>query len=407
MTHPPILRLAAIISLMSFCIYALWVLAFLLLPTINPDIPRYAYWRETLLIPTYTVVGFLITTRRPAHRIGWLFTLGALAGAIQTAAGQYAAISLTTRSVWLPGGDWAGWLSQLSQITTLSTILLLLLLFPTGRLLSRRWSPVAWSLIAGIAAVMPGMAFSVGELQDYPVPNPAGMPLLAGALEVTGTIGAALVAFGFFGSVAMLIMRTRQAQGVERQQIKWFVFTAVAAISLIFGFNYLLNILQNTLPGPLVDAMGSWIWTMGPVGLAIATALAILRYRLFDIDIIIRRTLVYGGLTATLALIYFGSILVLQGAFVALSGQRSTAAVVISTLVIAALFTPLRRRIQNDIDRRFFRRKYDAQKTVEAFSANLREELDLDELSDRLLATVEDTLEPAHASLWIRERKKS
>jgi hypothetical protein len=196
------------------------------------------------------------------------------------------------------------------------------------------------------------------------------------------------------GAVISLFVRFRRARGDERQQVKWFASAAALTLVWIIVFG------QSTLRGlpEVIVALSSLLVIPS---IPIATGIAILRYRLYDIDVIINRTLVYGSLTAMLAALYLGSVVVLQYIFRALTGQGSTFAVVASTLVIAALFNPLRRRIQSFIDRRFYRRKYDARKTLESFSAKLRDKTDLDPLSDELVRVVRQTMQPAHVSLWL------
>jgi hypothetical protein len=206
-----------------------------------------------------------------------------------------------------------------------------------------------------------------------------------------------------FVAVVSLIIRLRRARELERQQIKWFVYATVLVIS------------GGILTYPVSEVIGSvwlrWIsfvpFIVGVISIPISMGIAILRYRLYDIDVLINRTVVYGTLTATLVALYFGGIVLLQGLFVALTGEQSTLAVVASTLLIAALFTPLRRRIQSFIDRSFYRRKYDAVKTLEAFSAKLRNETDLEALSDDLVGVVAETMQPAHVSLWLRPETAS
>jgi hypothetical protein len=188
---------------------------------------------------------------------------------------------------------------------------------------------------------------------------------------------------------------------VERQQIKWFAYTAG-----LFAIAIVLQIMTLAVETPLWFERAEFaLFTAAGTAIPISIGIAILKYRLYDIDLLINRTLVYGSLTATLVALYFGGIVVLQRVFVVLTGQQSTLAVVASTLLIAALFTPLRRRIQSFIDRRFYRSKYDARKTLEAFSAGLREETDLDALSDDLVVVVRETMQPAHVSLWLRPEK--
>jgi hypothetical protein len=192
---------------------------------------------------------------------------------------------------------------------------------------------------------------------------------------------------------------TRVSDATQRQQTKWVVLGLVVALG---GYCVFL-LLDALLPGVLLASLlANTAYFVLLLFIPISIAIAILRYRLYDIDLIINRTLVYGSLTATLIALYFGGIVVLQRAFVLLTGQRSTLAVVASTLLIAALFSPLRRRIQSFIDRRFYRRKYDARKTLEVFSAKLRDETNLDALSDDLVGVVRETMQPAHVSLWLR-----
>jgi hypothetical protein len=207
----------------------------------------------------------------------------------------------------------------------------------------------------------------------------------------------ALPAFAL--AVAGLAVRLWRSRGVERQQIKWFAYSA-ALVGAGLGTSVFFP------SGPAAD-LAFLVGLLALGGLPVAAGIAILRYRLYNIDLIVNRTLVYGSLSLTLVGLYFGGIVLLQSAFVALTGEKSTLAVVASTLLIAALFNPLRRRVQQLVDRRFYRRKYDAQKTLEAFSARLREETDLGTLADDLVGVVGETMQPAHVSLWLRSETDS
>jgi len=239
-------------------------------------------------------------------------------------------------------------------------------------------------------------AFSPGQIiLGLPaIRNPLGIEGLPNAYKPVQALMLILIAV----SVASLLMRRLYARGVERQQTKWFTYTAaVASSGAILDY-----IISEPLELVWLGRVGHALVLIGLAGMPISMGIAITRYRLYEIDTLINRTLVYGSLTAILAVVYFGGIIVLQRFFVVLTGQQSTLAVVASTLLIAALFTPLRRRIQSFIDRRFYRGKYDARKILEAFSATLRDEMDLDAVSDDLLAVVRDTMQPAHVSLWLR-----
>jgi hypothetical protein len=221
-----------------------------------------------------------------------------------------------------------------------------------------------------------------------------------------------LLAASALAALFSLILRLRRGGADERQQLKWFLFAAVPAVvclSVVLLQDMLYNLTTELLSGSTVELLPWAVWNyilyvamFALLIVPVFTYIAILKYRLYEIDIIINRALVYGSLTAMLLALYFGGIVVLQRVFVALTGQRSTLAVVASTLLIAALFTPLRRRIQAFIDRRFYRRKYDAAKTLEAFSAKLRDETDLEALNSELVGVVRETMQPAHVSLWLR-----
>jgi hypothetical protein len=267
------------------------------------------------------------------------------------------------------------------------------LLFPDGRLPSRRWLPVAVLPGIGVAGiiVLGSLAETLrGQNVDYRIDNPIGIEGLPPVedLPAFDVLGLGLLGIGTLGAVASVAVRFHRSRGIERQQLKWFLFAA-APIPYFPLSDY----------GPLILDALAFGWVL--LGLPAAIGIAVLRYRLYDIDVVINRTLVYGALTATLALVYLGSVVGLQR-LLSPVGDSNQFAVVASTLLIAALFGPLRRRVQSLIDRRFYRRKYDARRTLEAFSAKLRGVSDLDGLNGELLAVVLETVQPAHASLWLR-----
>jgi hypothetical protein len=218
-----------------------------------------------------------------------------------------------------------------------------------------------------------------------------------GTNSAVGPVESVLYVLGIVAA-ASLFARMRHARGVERQQLKWFTYATVVLV----GGAVLDFTISEATGLRWLGEIGFVLTMVGLAGLPIAIGIAVLRYHLYNIDRIINRTLVYGVLTTMLLAVYVADIVLLQRMFVLLTGGRSTLAVVASTLMIAALFTPLRRRIQGFIDRRFYRRKYDAAKTLEAFSAQLRDGTDLEALSDDLVGVVSETMQPAHVSLWLR-----
>jgi hypothetical protein len=358
------------------------------------------YWiADTTVAVAFSTVGAIIASRCPEHSVGWLFcAIGVIGGGVDHFFGEYAIYTLLTQPGSLPGGEAAAWIRSWVWVTAGGLAVFLVLLFPTGRLASSRWRPLAWLNLGATILGAIWMAFAPGPVDGLsPIHNPLGID----SLEIEGELSAIYVVeilqtvIGLAAAVSLFV-RLHRAGFEERQQIKWFAY---AASILIIG-----ALLTSSIP----DAMGAWsvigfaLYIGGIVGLPMAVGIAILRHHLFDIDHIINRTLVYGSLTALLAGIYFGGIILLQWLFVALSGGGSTLAVVASTLAIAALFNPLRSRIQSFINRRFYRRKYDAAKTLEAFSAKLRDETDLDALSEDLVSAVRETMQPAHVSLWLR-----
>jgi membrane protein implicated in regulation of membrane protease activity len=239
-----------------------------------------------------------------------------------------------------------------------------------------------------MAAISPGPGVGLS------IRNPLGIESLPDLNEQLQALMFALI----FVAAASLVWRMRYAGGVERQQIKWVAYAG----ALAGGASLPTYTILEAVDLRWLHMVGYVPALIGIIGVPLAVGIAILRYRLYEIDILINRTLVYSSLTATLVALYFGVILVLQRLFVVLTGEKSTLAVVASTLLIAALFNPFRRRIQRVVDRRFYRRKYDARKTLEAFSAHLRNDTDLKTLSDNLVGVVRETMQPAHVSLWLR-----
>ena len=405
------------VALISFAL----LFHFLASPTTPTDTPPALTAFMRALSLAFPTVGALVASRRPENPIGWIFCGTGLLYGVQAFASGYA-------DYVLPGGEFMAWISGWIGVPVLPLAgVLLVLLFPNGKLLSRKWQPVVWMAACGSAMLALGAALDPGSLLFQPTfDNPLGFggdigklgpsesspsfdqPSLArpadpkinagGVVEILVRVGFFFVLVSWLFAVAAMITRMDQARGAERQQLKWFVYTVVL---LVVGF----------LAALLGFGQHSVAWNLGIAAfnfLPIAAGIAILRYRLYDIDVVINRTLVYGVLTAALALVYVGSIVLLQGLFRALTGETSQLAVVASTLAIAALFVPLRRRVQAFIDRRFYRRKYDVAETLQAFNVRRRNDVDLDSVADDLVEVVRETMQPAHVSLWLRppERKE-
>jgi hypothetical protein len=378
----------------------LTVLGLVLLALIlsQPNTHTYDTWLDnTLNAVFYSTVGALVASRRPENLVGWLLCLFALSESVQLFGAEYAIYALLSRPNSLPAGEAMAWTSYWILPVIIGLSVFYLLLFPTGLLPSRGWRPLAWLTVAFVFVGVISGAFSTGPVEGLgPIRNPLGID---GFSNVYGAVLDIMAPVLLVAAAASVFMRLRYAIGVESQQIKWFAYAAAATVIGLF----LAYVIPTVIDTPLWFERAGYAVLIAVIpAIPISIGIAILRYRLYDIDIIINRTLVYGSLTATLVALYFGGIVVLQRIFVALTGQQSTLAVVASTLLIAALFNPLRRRIQSFIDRRFYRRKYDARKTLEDFSVKLRDETDLDALEDDLVGVVTGTMQPAHVSLWLR-----
>jgi hypothetical protein len=368
----------------------------------------------------YPTVGALIASRLPSNPIGWFFCSLGLLYAAQRVFISYADYALN-ENLALPGGEYVAWVATWMFSAIPTVVVFLMLLFPQGRLPSRRWRIVVWVTLCGAALTALGDMFMPGVLPSHPyLDNPFGEVAIIGGFATYDLFGASIVigltllAVSILAALLSVIVRLRQARGDERQQLKWFLYAAVPLTvfgSLNIGnsivYDFTTTFLFRTvylLPSlALYKAVDNVTW-FALLVVPVFTYIAILKYRLYDTDLVINRALVYGFLTAFLAAVYFGGVTATEAIFRALTGQEQQPqlAIVVSTLVIAALFNPLRRRIQSFIDRRFYRRKYDAAKTLEAFSAKLRDETDLDALNAELVGVVRETMQPAHVSLWLR-----
>lgn len=334
------------------------------------------------------LVGGLVASRRPSNPVGWLIAGHALCFTVGEFTRQYAIYGVLTQPGALPAARAFAWPTYWIWIPGLILMLSFLpLYFPDGRLVSPRWLPIAW-LAVFVAVVAAGFtAFDPSEEETPGIPNPLG---IEGLQTFSGSIVIPVLWLGVVSASAVsLVVRFRRSRGEERQQVKWFTYAVALAIPYLAVNIFFLQAFAPAASSvlPAVPFMSLWI-TIG---------IAILRYRLYDIDLLINRTLVYGTITA----VYVGGVVLLQTLLRVSTGQESQFAIVASTLAIAALFGPLRRRVQAFIDRRFYRKKYDAAKTLEAFGARLRDETDLDELSEDLVGVVRETMQPAHVSLWL------
>jgi hypothetical protein len=360
-------------------------------------------WVPFLAFP---IVGALIASRRPTNPIGWIclaaglfWMLIFLWDSIPSPVSAPVMIDALTQWIWVPPVGLLG--------------IYLILLFPDGKLPSRRWRPLAWFSGAVMVLASVALTLSPGPLPDHSgVRNPFGLegyPMLAQVLP--GVI--ALLPICILASAVSLFWRYRHSGGEVRQQIKWVAFAA-SFVGVVYLSALVIGLFapEASLGSGDVSVLGDVLLDavlLSYAGVPIAVGFAVLKYRLYDIDVVINRTLVYGSLTGTLALVYFGGVTATQALFRTLTDQQELPQLLIvaSTLVIAALFNPLRRRIQSFIDRRFYRRKYDAAKTLEGFSMKLRDETDLEALSGDLVGVVRETMQPAHVSLWLRPETAS
>jgi len=373
-------------------------LLLLVLNLSHPDTHVYDYWLEnTLSAVLFSTVGAIVASRRTENPVGWLFCLLGLAFSIGHSSSQYAIYAQLARPDLLPAGQALAWISSWILPPIIGLQVFSFLLFPTGRLPSRRWMWLAWLTVASAVVGTIFSAFSFEANAGLgPVQNPLGIEGFSNAYQAVLT----LLSLVMLPAALSPFARLRRAGGVERQQIKWFAYAAAATVSgLVLAY-----MIPDTFDTPLwFEWAGYALLIATTPAIPVSIGIAILRYRLFDIDRIINRTLVYGGLTITLALFYFGSVTVTQTAFRALTGseRQPQLIVVASTLVIAVLFNPLRHRVQEFIDRRFYRKKYDSRKTLDEFSARLRDATDLDGLTEEVTGVIRETVQPAHVSFWL------
>ena len=344
----------------------------------------------------YLVVGFLVATRKPDNPIGWLLLVTGLAFGLPLLAQQYAGYDLLAHRGSLPGARVVAISLNGAWIPGLFVLLLIALLFPTGRLPTRRWRVAVWW-----AAVSLTLLFLISHTFELDPPfTKIGNPLEIGSNGIVAGVVLVTVLGGLLVSAlaacASVVVRFRRSRGAERVQLKWFVFAA----SLI-PLGLFVHLLAETFAPGAVNAVEAG-FSIAVAMLPIAIGIAILKYRLYEIDRIIGRALVYGSLTVVLGVAYVGLVLAGQALSTSFAGG-SNLAIAVSTLVVAALFLPLRARVQRFVDRRFYRSRYDVQRTLEAFGARLREQVELDGLADDLCTVVAESMQPAHTSLWLRK----
>ena len=341
----------------------------------------------------FTAVGGLIALRRPRNLIGWSLLAGGLSLMIGVFLTSYARFGLISQpSAGLPGPAVAAALNEGSWAFLMQSVFFLVLLFPSGRLPSPRWRPVAWFAALGFPVVYLLVTLASPELTvSLPNhPNPLAIPALEVFIPLAYVVIVPL-ALAVAAAVVNLIVRFRWARGDEREQFKWLALAGgLLVLCLPLGFIFSFE-----------EGVSSELIGLALMALPVAVGIAVLRYRLYDIDWLINRVLVYGLLTGSLVLLYWGGVALAQIVLRPVT-QGSELAVIVSTLAVAALVQPARRRIQRAVDRRFYRQKYDAARTLAAFSAHLRDEVDLPTLTRELTRVVRETMQPDHVSLWIR-----
>lgn len=346
----------------------------------------------------YIVLGGLLAIRIPKNAIGWMFLVGVCLLIINASMVWYANFGLVVKPRSLPGAEYIAAVLPAFEVIGYALLLIFpFLIFPDGKLLSKRWKPVLY--LAGFVTVLNCFEiFRPGPLATFPDwNNPMGIAQLSNYFEVSENINGILAVVLFIVGPISVILRYRWASNIGRQQIKWFVLAGIfVSIWILF-----MVLFYDSLPEIVIIVFESIVLASIPLAIAIA----MLRYHLWDIDIIIRRTLQYTLLTGLLALFYFSSVVLLQNLVETLTGEQSQVVIVISTLGIAALFNPLRIRVQNFIDQRFYRKKYDAQRAMTQFTETARDEVDMQSLILALIGVVEETMQPNKIILWLQSRE--
>jgi hypothetical protein len=361
-------------------------------------VDRYGFRGAGAITATLSsAVGLAIAFRQPRNAIAWTFLATGVCGGVAELAGAYRDYALLARGGEISGGEWAAWVASWMWIPAATVPpAFLALLFPVGRLPSHRWRPIAWSVAvvilawAGVMALAPGPLREAGDARNPISPFREGDFSFTDVVTIADAVYFPMLAL----CVGALIRRFRRSRGVERLQMKWLAYaSAIVPIVLVF-----LPVLRSEKPYQIVTVL------IGNV-IPLAVAIAILRYRLYDIDLLIKRTLVYGSLTVALGFVYVAAIVLSQQLLRGFTAG-SDVAVAGSTLLVVALFQPIRTRVQAIVDRRFYRARYDAARTIDAFSARLRGDVDLDSVRADLIAVIHDTIHPAHASVWLRSARR-
>jgi hypothetical protein len=390
----------------AIAVWALWVASVVFsvagLVTVRdggPNNPLTAFGLSIAAL-SFATAGAILVSRLPANIIGWLLASGGLCFALGSGAPGLADAGLIVHPGSVPGAIWFAWLGQWIWAPALFVVILLALVYPSGRLLSSRWRPVAVATVVVVAYISLGTAMAAGPMGSFPVQNPVA--ITGGVADIYGDLfGPALLLGALMAVLAVvsLVLRYRRAAGVERAQVKWFA--AVAALSLpalilgtaTFGMDGV---------GGIVSHLANLVSFVGFALLPIAVGIAVLRYRLYEIDRLISRTIGYGVLTAIVGGLFVGFILVFQAVLAPLT-RSNEFAVAASTLLVFSLFQPLRRRVQRIVDRRFNRTRYNAEQTVAVFASRLRDEVDLEALRAAIISTVSAAVEPSSVSIWLRD----
>lgn len=355
------------------------------------------------LLGVWIVIGALIISRHPRHPVGWLLCAGLFSAPFDMLAAGYTGYDTYGFSGSLPGVDLALVWLKLSNLGALGLLafILIILLFPDGRLPSPRWRTVSGTAVVALLLYLPLQALEPGPADPSFLPvrvNPLGVsPSLWATLEPLMWMAFSVLALCYAAALISLIVRLGRARGDMRQQVKWLLLPA-----WLYGVFLILFYIGTFAVDEVIMGIGIALGQLAVAGMIIAIAFAIFKYRLYDIDLIINKTLVYGALTGSLALVYFVSVVMLQQVFPA----ESPITIVLSTLAMAALFTPLRRRIQNTIDKRFYRRKYDAQQVLAQFAQTARDEVSLEALTAELSHVVRATMQPEQMSVWLRPQQE-